>query len=207
MHHRQSNTNYRHSCLVMTLKNHPKANLETWWNNTSVFLQNDQQVPRNHCVPMETQEKKYGTTYRFQEEDAADGTSFAPSDQGRSTRQFPSSEHHKQKTFGYESASMRSKVEDLPHNKTIALILASRLLQIGDDQGPHTDDFGYNIHKMGYTQVFCRMALFRGHPIARLSDFIRLTMNSVMASPSKLPNTLEAVRCKHRSNSRRSKNR
>ena len=34
----------------------------------------------------------YGTTYRFQEEDAADGNSFEPSDPGRSTRQFPSSE-------------------------------------------------------------------------------------------------------------------
>ena len=34
----------------------------------------------------------YGTTYRFQEADASDGTSFEPSDPGRSTRQFPSSE-------------------------------------------------------------------------------------------------------------------
>ena len=34
----------------------------------------------------------YGTTYRFQEEDAADGTSFEPSDPGRSIRQNPPSE-------------------------------------------------------------------------------------------------------------------
>ena len=34
----------------------------------------------------------HGSTYRFQEEDAADGTSFEPSDPGQSTRQFPSSE-------------------------------------------------------------------------------------------------------------------
>ena len=42
--------------------------------------------------PLRRQETSYGTTYRFQEEDAADGTSFAPSSPSRSTRQFPSSE-------------------------------------------------------------------------------------------------------------------
>ena len=52
-----------------------------------------QQVPPNHYVPLKTKEALvYGTTYRFQEEDAADGTSFAPSGPDRSTRQFPSSE-------------------------------------------------------------------------------------------------------------------
>ena len=68
----------------------------------------------------------YGTTYRFQEEDAADGTSFAPSDQGRSTRQFPSSKRDKYNKCGYESARTRAKGRKHYH-KTIALILASRL--------------------------------------------------------------------------------
>ena len=34
----------------------------------------------------------YGTTYSFQEEDVTNGTSFEPSDSGRSTRPFPSFE-------------------------------------------------------------------------------------------------------------------
>ena len=34
----------------------------------------------------------HGTTYRFQEEEAADGISFEPSDPGRTTRRVPSSE-------------------------------------------------------------------------------------------------------------------
>ena len=34
----------------------------------------------------------YGTTYRIQKQDAADGTSFEPSDPGRSTRRILSSE-------------------------------------------------------------------------------------------------------------------
>ena len=48
--------------------------------------------PGSTTCPWKLKEQMYGTTYRFQEEDAADGSSFAPSDQGRSTRQFPSSE-------------------------------------------------------------------------------------------------------------------
>ena len=55
-----------------------------------------------------------------------------------------------------------------------------------------------------------RMAFFRvgredvQSPVS--APFSRLMMNSVSASPSKLPNALEAVRCKHRSNRRRSNN-
>ena len=45
----------------------------------------------------------------------------------------------------------------------------------GDDQGPHTDDVSYNIHKMGHTQVIRQYDLFqsgaRGYPIACLSAF------------------------------------
>ena len=55
----------------------------------------------------------YGTNYRFQEEDAADGISFEPSDQGRSTRRFVSSKHHKNNKRGYENAPTRSTEEDL----------------------------------------------------------------------------------------------
>ena len=40
-------------------KLHPKANMESWWNNTSVFLENEQQTSRSHYVPMETQGKEY----------------------------------------------------------------------------------------------------------------------------------------------------
>ena len=54
----------------------------------------------------------YGTNYSFQEEDAADGISFEPSDQGRSTRQFVSSKHHKYNKRGYENAPTQSKEED-----------------------------------------------------------------------------------------------
>ena len=39
------------------------------------------------------------------------------------------------------------------YHKTISITFASRLLQIGDDQGPHADDVGYNINKMKHTQV------------------------------------------------------
>ena len=58
----------------------------------------------NQYVLMETQQKMYGTTYRFREEVAADETSSAPSDPGRSTRQFPSSKHHRYNKSGHKNA-------------------------------------------------------------------------------------------------------
>ena len=62
-----------------------------------------------------------------------------------------------------------------PYHKTIAIVFASRLLQIGDNQGPNADDVGDNVHKMRHTQVVGQDGLFqsgaRGHPITRLSTF------------------------------------
>ena len=62
---------------------------------------------------METQQKKYGTTRTFQEEDAAEGISSAPIDSGRSNRQIPSSKHHRYKKGVYENALTRFKEEDI----------------------------------------------------------------------------------------------
>ena len=46
----------------------------------------------------------FENTYRFQEEDAADGTSSVPCDPGRSTRQFPPFKHHRHNKPGYKNA-------------------------------------------------------------------------------------------------------
>ena len=35
----------------------------------------------------------------------------------------------------------------------IAVIFASRFLQIGDDQWLHTNDVGHNVHNMRHTQI------------------------------------------------------
>ena len=60
-----------------------------------------------------------------------------------------------------------------PYHKTIAIVFASRLLQVGDNQGPNADDVGDNVNKMRHTQVVGQDGLFqsgaRGHPIARFS--------------------------------------
>ena len=62
-----------------------------------------------------------------------------------------------------------------PYHKTIAVIFESRFIQKGDDQWPHTDDVGYNIHKMRHTQVITQDGPLqrgaRGHPISCLSAF------------------------------------
>ena len=51
----------------------------------------------------------------------------------------------------------------------------SSFLQIGDNQGPNTDDVGNNVNKMWHTQVVGQDGLFqskaRGHPITRLNTF------------------------------------
>ena len=62
-----------------------------------------------------------------------------------------------------------------PYHKTIADISASHLLQIGDDQWPHIDDVGYNIHRNRHTQVISQEGFLqsgaRGHPISCFSAF------------------------------------
>ena len=59
----------------------------------------------------------YGTTYRFQEEDAADGTSFAPSGPSRSTRQLLSSKlKHSTKNAGTKVHQHDQKRKTLPQN-------------------------------------------------------------------------------------------
>ena len=59
------------------------------------------------------------------------------------------------------------------YQKTIPIVFASRLLQIGDNQGPNADDVGNNVDEMWHTQVVGQDGLFqsgtRGHPITRLS--------------------------------------
>ena len=87
--------------------------MELWRNNTSGFLGNEQQVFRNHYVPTEHKKAIHWTTYRFQEEDAADGTSFAPSDPGRITRQFFSSEtEHGTINAGTKNCTNTTKKEE-----------------------------------------------------------------------------------------------
>ena len=125
--------------------------------------------------PLKTQETtNCRTTYRFQEEDAVDGTSFAPFGPCRSTRQFPSSEtQHGKINTGTGSTPTRPK-GGRPYHKTIAIVFASRLLQIGDNQGPNADDVGDNVHKMRHTQIVGEDGLLqsrsRGYPIKRLSS-------------------------------------
>ena len=97
-----------------------------------------------------------------------------------------------------------------PYHKTIAITFAPHLFQIGDDQWSHTDDVGYNIHKMRHTQVIGKDGLCqrgaKGHPISGLSAFQPIDYEfgrckSVQTTEHKL----EAVRCKQRLNNRRSK--
>ena len=59
---------------------------------------------RNHML---------GTTHRFQEGDAADGTSFVPIGPCRSTRQFPSSKtKHSTMIAGTENCTNMTKQEE-----------------------------------------------------------------------------------------------
>ena len=100
------------------------------------------------------------------------------------------------------------QTRERPYHKTIPIVFAPRLLQIGDNQGPDAYDVGNDVDQMGHTQIVGENGLFqygREDFQSRVSaPFNLLTMNSVIASPSKLPKTLEEVRCKQRLQSRRS---
>ena len=59
------------------------------------------------------------------------------------------------------------------YHKSVAVIFAPQLLQIGNDQWPHTDDVGDSIQKKRHTQVSSQDGLSqsgaRRHPISCLS--------------------------------------
>ena len=82
--------------------------------------------------------------------------------------------HHRHNKCGYESAPTQSKEEDLTTRLSLSSLCPVSFKK-GDDQWPHTDDVGYNIHKMRHTQVISQDCLLqsgaRGHPIARLTAF------------------------------------
>ena len=91
MYHGQGNTDYQHPCLAMM---QTSTREQTWnhggtipmcsWELSSIF-------PGTTTCARKLKEQIFGTIYNFQEEDAADGISSAPSDQGRSARQLLSS--------------------------------------------------------------------------------------------------------------------
>ena len=74
----------------------------------------DQHVfPEPRRPPPWKRNKMHGTTYRFQEGDAADGTSFVPFGPCRSTRQFPSSKtKHSTMNAGTENCTNMTKQEE-----------------------------------------------------------------------------------------------
>ena len=89
------------TCIIATAKEppspmicydeeiHPKTNMEPRWNNTGEFLGTDEQsFPKPLCAHRNSAKNAW-TTHKFQEEEAADGTSSAPLDPNRSNRQFP----------------------------------------------------------------------------------------------------------------------
>ena len=73
--------NYHHPCLAMRRKFNKKAHMEPSWDNTNVFLGTRKRLanlPGTTTCPWKLNKRMCGTTYRFQEEDAADGPSSAP---------------------------------------------------------------------------------------------------------------------------------
>ena len=92
--YRQGDIDCAHQGLTTMYFSTRKENMESPWSNTkSVPRRGDQHAfPEPRRPPPWKRNKMLGTTYRFQEGDAADGTTFVPFGPCRSTRQFPSSE-------------------------------------------------------------------------------------------------------------------
>ena len=96
------------------------------------------------------------------------------------------------------------------YHKTITVIFSPCLLQVQDNETPHSQDFGQDVH------VFCHaktaacdgflQCWSRSQPIATLCPLSLFTMKSVTEYWSKVPNTFDAVRCTQRLNRRKSNN-
>ena len=184
-----------------------KTNMKPSWNDTNVFLGYDEEnFPGTTTFPWKLIKRMYRTTYRFQKEDAADRNSIALSDRGRSTRPFRASKHHRSNKCGYEKALTRSKEEEL--TKRLSPSSLHHVSFKEETIKGHTPmmlaSTRWGIHKSLVKMAFLRAR--REDIQSRVSAlFSQLTINSVMANPSKLLNTVEAVHCKQRLNERRSK--
>ena len=166
--------NHHHPCLAMMQKSTRERNIEPSWNNTSMFLGKTSKFLWNNYMPMETQKKNVWDFLQISRK-RCNGTSFTPSGPGRSTRQFPSSKKSQIHRMRVRKCTNTTKTERSYH-KIIAVIFASRLLQIGEEQWPHTNDVGYNIHRMRHTQVISQDGLLqsgatRRRPTSCLSAF------------------------------------
>ena len=95
---------------------HQKANMEPSWNNTSVFLGNNEQILLEPLRAHGNSAQVYGTTYGLQEESARDGTLVAPSDPSKSTLQFRSSKHHRAKNAGSKMHQHDPRRKTLPQD-------------------------------------------------------------------------------------------
>ena len=71
-----------------------------------------------------------------------------------------------------ETAPTRPK-RGRPYHKTIPIVFASRLLQVGDNQGPNADNVGNHVEQMGHTEIVGQYGSPQsgpgGHPIPCLS--------------------------------------
>ena len=137
-------------------------------------MEHNRRVPRGDQTtpPPWKRNQMHGTTHRFQEGDAADGTSCVPSGPCRSTRQFPSSKTKHGRIKSGTEQHRCDQARKRSYHKTIPIVFASRLLQIGDNQGPDAYDVGNDVDQMGHTQIVGENGLFqcgaRRHPIPRL---------------------------------------
>ena len=112
--HRQGDIDCAHPCLTTMYK----ATQKQTWNHGGPLLvcpqRRTSKFSRNQFAPPEnTKTTIHGTTYRFQEEDAADGTSFAPFGPCKNTPQFLSSEtEHSTINAGTENCTNTTKKEE-----------------------------------------------------------------------------------------------
>ena len=178
---------------------HAKANVEPWWNNTSVFLgdeqQNSPQQPPSHgnlgkeCMGLLTDFKKKMQQTKLH------------------LRHLIKLEVHVNSLLLNITNTMNAdtklhqhdqKGKSLPQNCCPHPCVPSPSNKRRSRATHRYVDVGYKILTMGHTQVIRQDGLFQsGREDIQLRvsvRFSRLTMNSVMASPSKLPNPLEAVR-------------
>ena len=208
--YRQGDIDCAHQSLTTMYLSTRKQNMESPWSNTWVFPEvGTSTLSRSHDAPWK-RNQMHGTTHRFQEGDAADGTSFVPFVPCRSTLQFPSSKtKHSTMNAGTENCTNMTKQEEDLTTRLFPSSLRPVSFKKETIRGQTPMMVATTSTKFGILKSLVRMAFFkagRKDIQSRVSaPFSRLTMYSVIGSPSKLPNTMEDVRCRHRLKSRRSK--
>ena len=139
-------------------------------------MQNFEKIIRNAHITENSKHQNNLFTHIFQAACGKDGTSDERAGLVGSTHPSPSSEHHKNNVHGYTKVAKNQRKRSF--HKTIAVIISPCLLQLRNNQRPHSHNIGHNVQESSHATSASYHGFLQcwsgSHPIAILCPLQRV---------------------------------